>query len=838
VSYQRRFCGTVRRGTPVRPWAETLEPRRLLSVYTPSTVASFNGTDGSDPGHLLMDGIGNLYGTTASGGFPDNNGTVFEVAHDSSSVTDLASLNGTFGNDPQGLVRDSSGNFFGSTAGTDISLDGVFELPAGSSTINPLVTSAGSGPANLVLDSGDDLFGTTSSGTIFEIANGSDTLSTLATFDGVDGAVPTSLLMDGGGNLFGTATGGGDANGDGVVFEVALASGTITDIAAFTDADGSAPSSLTMDGSGDLYGTCSSGGAQGDGVAFMIASGSGTITDLASFDATDGQPSNLRRDGSGNLFGTTAGDSLGFGSVFEIVNGSGTVSILTSFDSASATPTSLVMDGAGNLFGATNGGGDANGDGTVFELSQGATPTPTTTPGSIDPTFNGGNPVGLGFAAQASVTLADGSVLLAGLEPGTSAGSTQAVLEQLDAAGSIDASFGAAGTVTDAVTSDEAFYGVTTESDGTIVAAGTSDGDLLLAGYNPDGSVDASFGTGGRVIVPVAGATDATAFGISTDTSGDLVVVGSAGGQFLADRFTATGTQDATFNGGAPLLFGTASNGDVLGKAAVQSNGDIVAAGASDGSVVVVRLISAGALDPAFGTGGIVTLSQLAAPDLLPGQPDHTEGLTIDSEGRILVANTTPGGDFATARLTGAGVLDGTFGIGGVVTTGFGGGTADADFVAVQPDGSQVLVAGTYTLNGVVQQAIAAYTPQGMLDTTFGTNGTELPSTGLSAAPALVKRSGQIAPQALGLAGLYFEGIFGNLENGKLLLGVGQQSSSTTAAAAIQRFIAPAPTATPLPVGTLGASVSASLPAGTIVTGAKTNASALLTVSNPTSHTV
>ncbi len=216
-------------------------------------------------------------------------------------------------------------------------------------------------------------------------------------------------------------------------------------------------------------------------------------------------------------------------------------------------------------------------------------------PGSIDPTFNNGNPVNVGFATQSSVQTANGQVLLAGLEPGSSAGSTQAVLERLNSDGSIDSGFGTAGIVTDSATPDEVYYGVVSESDGTIVAAGTSGGDLLLAGYNANGSVDASFGSGGRVVVPISGTSDATAFGITLDASGNLDVVGSGGGQFLADRFSAAGVQEPSFNGGSPLLFGTAANGDVLGKADVQSNGDIVAAGASSANVVVVRLTAAGA---------------------------------------------------------------------------------------------------------------------------------------------------------------------------------------------------------------------------------------------------
>ncbi len=370
---------------------------------------------------------------------------------------------------------------------------------------------------------------------------------------------------------------------------------------------------------------------------------------------------------------------------------------------------------------------------------------------------------------------------------------------------------------------------------GTIVAAGISNGDVLLAGYNPDGSVDSSFGAGGRVTLPVAGANNATAYGITTDASGNIVVVGSAGGQFLADRFTASGIQDPAFNNGSPLLFGTASDGDVLGKVAVQSNGGIVADGASAGSVVVVRLASAGALDTTFGGGGVVTLSQLAAPDLLPGQPDHTEGLTIDSEGRILVANTSSGGDFATARLTPAGSLDNTFGSGGVVTTDLGG-SDDADFVAVQPDGSQIIVAGTSTSGGVVQEAITAYTPAGVLDMSFGNFGTELLSTGLSAAPALLHLPARpVGPQAEG-SGTVLELVFGNLAGGKIVVGAGRQSPGA-GSGVVQRFFAAAPTATPLPAGTLGASVSAAL-AAAVVGGAKAKASAVVTVTNPSSQTI
>jgi uncharacterized delta-60 repeat protein len=462
--------------------------------------------------------------------------------------------------------------------------------------------------------------------------------------------------------------------------------------------------------------------------------------------------------------------------------------------------------------------------------------------GSPDPSFNGGNDLPLDCAPQAAVMLPTGQALLACVVSNVSTGGSTALAVRLSAGGSLDPTFGSGGITADTTTGTEAYYGVAAEADGTVIEAGTSSGDLVLAGYNTDGSVDASFGTAGRVTVPVSGASDATAYGVTIDASGDIDVVGSAGGQFLADRFTTSGAQDPTFNGGAPLLFGSASDGDVLSKVAVEGDingGDIVAVGASAGNVVVVQIDSTGALESDFGAGGIVTVPVLTAPDLL-GQPDTSEGLALDPAGNIVVSNATAGGEFATARLiSDTGTLDNTFGTGGIVTTSFGG-SDDADFVAIQPDGSQIIVGGTSTdtTTGKVQEALAAYTPAGALDTTFGTGGTELLSTGLSPAPALARPSGQIAPQAEGLGGLYSEQAFASLGSGELVVGAAQMGRATPSASTVIRLDSPAPTSASLPAGTLGATISASVPLDPVIGGAKTKASAVVTVSNPTSQTI
>ncbi len=211
-----------------------------------TTLASFGPTVyGSDPAAaLIMDSSGNLYGTACTGGAYDY-GAVFELADGSGTITPLASFNGTDGARPDGaLIMDSSGNLYGTTT----------------------------------------YGGASSDGTVFELAKGSGTITTLASFNGTDGANPyATLVMDSSGNLYGTTAGGGASN-DGTVFELASGSGTITTLASFNGTNGANPlAGLIMDSSGNLYGTTESGGASSDGTVFELAKGSSTITTLASF---------------------------------------------------------------------------------------------------------------------------------------------------------------------------------------------------------------------------------------------------------------------------------------------------------------------------------------------------------------------------------------------------------------------------------------------------------------------------------------------------------------------------------------------------------------------------
>ncbi len=126
-------------------YLETLEDR--LAPASIVTLASFappsTGTaTGSYPnGDLVEDSSDNLFGTTGDGG-ADGLGTVFEVAHNSNTITTLASFTGSNGELPYaGLVQDGSGNLFGTTYQGGANGDGtVFEVAHNSNTITTLAS--------------------------------------------------------------------------------------------------------------------------------------------------------------------------------------------------------------------------------------------------------------------------------------------------------------------------------------------------------------------------------------------------------------------------------------------------------------------------------------------------------------------------------------------------------------------------------------------------------------------------------------------------------------------------------------------------------------------------
>jgi len=302
------------------------------------------------------------------------------------------------------LVRDSAGNFYGTTLYGGAFADGsVFELTpktGGGWTEKVLYSfntniNDGIGPyASLILDSAGNLYGTTlqggesNAGMVFELkhtASGKWVEKILYNFgnSATDGTYPyAGLIFDAAGNLYGTTSAGG-ANGYGTVFELTLtkASWKETILYNFADngTDGNNPySSLTFDAAGNLYGATGFGGTDSEGTVFELTPSAGGWTEmiLHSFSEVDGYApfAGVILDSSGNLYGTTLyGGTYDYGTVFELTPTSGgwTENTLHSFNDNFTDgyfpAAGLIFDSAGNLYGTTVEGGVED-YGIVFEL--------------------------------------------------------------------------------------------------------------------------------------------------------------------------------------------------------------------------------------------------------------------------------------------------------------------------------------------------------------------------------------------------------------------------------------------------------------------------------------
>ena len=254
-------------------------------THAVSTVATFNYTNGSNPlGYLGIDAAGNVYGSTASGG-SQSDGTVFEIPAGTRSLTTLVSFNSTTGTyfPNGGVTVDGAGDIFGTTTSGGAGGVGViFEIAAGTHKYSNLASFTGSGNGSqpgrsLIVDAAGNLFGTSKAGgtygdgTVFELPAGASTISTLTTFGPTGGTAPdAALIEDSAGNLFGTTSTGGSGY-DGTVFEVAAKTRGLSTLASFGGGNGSTPrGSLYADPAGNLYGLTTTGGTDGDGTIYQI----------------------------------------------------------------------------------------------------------------------------------------------------------------------------------------------------------------------------------------------------------------------------------------------------------------------------------------------------------------------------------------------------------------------------------------------------------------------------------------------------------------------------------------------------------------------------------------
>jgi uncharacterized repeat protein (TIGR03803 family) len=355
-------------------WAGT---ETVLHTFT-------GGQDGAAPSPFLVsDAAGNLYGTTYGGGLYrggncfDGCGVVFKLSPNSSGGwTESVLYNfkgGSDGQSPEGVVFDAAGNLYGTTGGG----------------------------GNQTCDGGAFFCGT-----VFKLthnANGSWSESILYAFNGsTDGGVPgASVFVDAAGNLYGTTVayglttfGAECISGCGVVFKLSpTTSGTYTYSVLYSfagGADGALPrAALTMDASGNLYGTATEGGDftacgfSGCGTIFELSPSGGSWNFQVLYNFTNTSTSGvfpasgLTLDAAGNLYGTAAyGGPTDAGVAYKLTKSANwQQSVLQTFPfgtSGIGSPSgALIFDSAGNLYGATGGTSSKN-EGALYKLSPAA----------------------------------------------------------------------------------------------------------------------------------------------------------------------------------------------------------------------------------------------------------------------------------------------------------------------------------------------------------------------------------------------------------------------------------------------------------------------------------
>ncbi len=370
-------------------------------------------------------------------------------------------------------------------------------------------------------------------------------------------------------------------------------------------------------------------------------------------------------------------------------------------------------------------------------------------PGKLDLSFgnggvvstNGDNTLSFGWAVAIQP---DGKIVTVGR-----GGTRSFAVARYNPNGSLDISFGLNGIVLTSIGSVyDSAYGVAIQGDGKIVVAGTT--HLANAGgyifavvrYNTNGSLDTSFNGTGIVTTSVGGYSSDFANSVALQTDGKIVVAGygynSSNADFALVRYKTDGSLDLSFNGGI-VITPVGTSFDLASSVSIQPDGKIVAAGRAGSSPALVRYTTFGQLDTSFNGTGIVTTS------FGNGFSGSIRGLAIQWDGKLVVAgriaNSSNHPAFAFARYYPNGKLDTSFGGTGKIIIPVGdnyGGYANS--IAIQPDG-KIVAAGKID----ERVAVVRLNSNGSLDTTFNGNGiVSTPAAYNAAATVAIQADGKI----------------------------------------------------------------------------------------------
>jgi uncharacterized delta-60 repeat protein len=390
-------------------------------------------------------------------------------------------------------------------------------------------------------------------------------------------------------------------------------------------------------------------------------------------------------------------------------------------------------------------------------------------PGGLDPFFGTGGvstaPIGKGgfdlsFAAALQT---DGKIVIVGdsrsnsetfsVEP------VNSIVSRINADGTLDTSFGYRGIARRRMPGRA--NAVVMQADGKIVVGGYTLAEVsffqvfFVARYNPDGTPDGSFGTGGILTTSFA---DINQRGIlnslAVQPDGKIVAAGysffgSSTPQSMAVvRYNSNGTPDSSFDGDGRAFIDLAAAGSRANVVALQADGKIVVGGllrepvGTVSDFALVRLNTDGSPDNTFdGDGKLTTEFSTTSTNIL--------GLGIQSDGRIVAAGNSNQGaarDIAMARYNTDGSLDTSFDGDGKLTTDIG-----DDLVGnmrIQADGKIVVCGQSFAAPNPHPAFMSArYNTDGSLDNSYNGNGkvlTPLPDRVGKANAAFIRPDGKI----------------------------------------------------------------------------------------------
>jgi uncharacterized delta-60 repeat protein len=334
----------------------------------------------------------------------------------------------------------------------------------------------------------------------------------------------------------------------------------------------------------------------------------------------------------------------------------------------------------------------------------------------------------LGLFGVKALAQSDGKIIVGGKQSAISSGSPVdgIVLTRYFVNGKPDASFGVNGTVFTRFGIDGRITAMRLEGDGKILVIASrnlSASTLVMLRYNPNGSLDTSF-DGDGIYYAEMGLTDLGPNAVTTQTDGKLIIVGGIGGVSGSDhtkarvlRYNPDFTLDSSFSSDGvvtytDLGFGNSSN--LLTDVGLQNDGKILVLSrdqqAPGSPVYLNRLMPNGSLDTGFDGDGKVQLF----PNPNGIDPTDYPKMQVQSDGKIVVAARTAGVNLTISRLNADGSPDLGF---GSVTSAFG------ELIEMKLQGNSILIAANTITSTATTNTVRRYTSNGLVDTSFGTNG-------------------------------------------------------------------------------------------------------------------